>query len=152
MKNLNYLMDHFLYQIFKIIFKKHGEKTVNPSIRIYINKTENRIMLKIKTGYYLQLLTPEIMKLLGSTKSKIRKDKSGENVPCLEITEIVLINCNFVNNSYQQNSRVLYRLVPNKLFCQLLDISPKNFMFLKTFTSEFSYVKVWFTDQNVNIK
>ena len=88
------------------------------------------------------------MKLLGSTKSKITKDKNGENVPHLEITEAVLIHCNIVNNDYQQDSRVLYTFVPNKSFGQLLDISPKNFIFLKTFDSEFSYIEVWFTDQN----
>ena len=89
------------------------------------------------------------MKLLGSTKSKI-KDKNGENVRYLEITEVVLIHHNVVNNSYQQNSRVLYTFVPNKSFSQLLDISPENFMFLKTFDSEFSYNEVWFTDENSN--
>ena len=105
-------------------------------------------MLKIKTGYYLELLTPETMKLLGSTKSKITKD--GENVPYLEITEVILIHCNVLNNSYQQNSRVLCTFVPNKLFGQLLDISPQNFMFLIAFDSEFSYIEVWFIDQNSN--
>ena len=59
------------------------------------------------------------MKLLGSTKSKITKDKNGENIPYLEITEVVLIHCNVVNNSYQQNSRVLYTFVSNKSFSQL---------------------------------
>ena len=88
------------------------------------------------------------MKLLGSTKSKITKDENSENVPHLEITEVVLIHCNIVNNDYQQDSRVLYTFVPNKSFGQLLDISPKNFIFLKTFDSEFSYIEVWFTDQN----
>ena len=68
------------------------------------------------------------MKLLLSTKSKINKDESGENVPHLEITEVVLTHCNIVNNNYQQDSRVLYTFVPNKSFGQLLDISPpKNF-------------------------
>ena len=66
---------------FKYILKKHGENVDNPSIIIYINKIENRITFKIKNGYYLELLTPETMKLLGSTVSKITKDKSGENVP-----------------------------------------------------------------------
>ena len=65
-------------------------------------KTENSITFKIKTGYYLELLTPETMKLLGSTKSKITKDEKGENMSCLEITEVVLIHCNIVNNVYQQ--------------------------------------------------
>ena len=76
-----------------------GEKTVNPSTRIYTNKTENRITFKIKTGYYLELLTPKTIKLLGSTKSKIAKNENGENVPYLEITEVVL-HCKVVNNSY----------------------------------------------------
>ena len=88
------------------------------------------------------------MKLLGSTESKITKDKNGENVPHLEITEVVLVHCNIVNNDYQQDSRVLYTFVPNKLFGSLLEISPKNHIFLKTFSSEYSEIKVWFTDQN----
>ena len=103
---------------FERIFKKNGEKTVNPSIRKYVNKTENRIKFKIKTRYYLEILTLETMKLHGSTKSKITKDKNDEYVTYLEITEVVLIHCNVVNN------RVLYRFVPNKSFSQLLDISP----------------------------
>ena len=90
------------------------------------------------------------MKLLGSSKSKIIKDKSGENVSYLETTEVVLIHCNVVNDSYLQNSRVLYAFVPNKSFGQLLDILPENFIFLKTFDSEFSYIEVWFIDQNSN--
>ena len=90
------------------------------------------------------------MKLLGRTYSKIRKDKNGENVPFLEIIEVVLIHCTVVNNSYQQNSRALYTFVPNKAFGQLWHISPKNFVFSKTFDSEFLYIEVWFTDQNSN--
>ena len=88
------------------------------------------------------------MKLLGSTKSNITKDKNGENVPHLEITEVVLVHCNIVNNDYQHDSRVLYTFIPDKSFGQLLDISPKNFIFLKTFNSEFLYIEVWFSDQN----
>ena len=81
---------------FEYILKKHGEKAVHPSVKININKIGNRIMFKIKKGYYLELLTPETMKLLGSTGNKITKDKNGENVPYLEITEVVLISCNSV--------------------------------------------------------
>ena len=88
------------------------------------------------------------MKLLGSTKSKITKDENGENVSHLEIIEVVLMHCNIVNSDYQQDLRVLYIFVPNKYFGQLLDISPKNFTFLKTFNSGFSCIEVWFTDQN----
>ena len=88
------------------------------------------------------------MKLLGSNESKITKDKNGENVPHLEIVELVLIHCNIVNNNYQQNSQILYTFVPNKPFGSLLEISPPNQIFLKTFNSEFQEIKVWFTDQN----
>ena len=90
------------------------------------------------------------MKILGSTKSKITKDKNGENVPYLQITETELIHCNVDNNSYQQNLRVLYTFVTNKSFGQLLDILPKNFIFLKTCDLEFSYIEVWFAEQNSN--
>ena len=83
------------------IYLKTWIKTVNPSIRIYINKIENRIVFKINTGYYLELLTPETMKLLGSTRSNITKNKNGENFPNLEITEVVLVHFNIVNNNYQ---------------------------------------------------
>ena len=88
------------------------------------------------------------MKLLGSTKNKITKDKNSENEPHLEITEVVLIHCNIVNNDYQQDSRVLYTYVPNKHFCSLLEISPSNHIFLETFNSEYDNIKVWFAYQN----
>ena len=88
------------------------------------------------------------MKLLESTENKMTKDKNGENVPYFETTEVVLLHCNIVNNEYQQDSRVLHRFVSNKPFSSLLEISPKNLVFLKTFTSEFEAIEVWFTDQN----
>ena len=97
---------------------------------------------------YLELLSSETMKLLGGTKSKITKDKNGENVPHLEITEVVFLHCDIVNNDYQQHSRVLYTFIPNKPFCSLLEISPTNHIFSKTFNSEYDEIKVWFTDQN----
>ena len=109
---------------------------------MYINRIENRITFKIKNGYYLELLTPETMKLLGSTESKITKDKNSENVPHLEIVELVLVHCSLVNNDYQQDSGILYTFVPNKTFGSLLEISPTNQVFLKTFNSEFQEVKV----------
>ena len=114
-------MDHILYQIFKNIYfeyilKKRGEKINgnNSSIKIYVNKIENRIKFKIERGYYLDLLTPETMELLGSTKSKITKGENGENVPRLETTKVVLMHCNIVNNNYQQNSKLMYTFIPNK--------------------------------------
>ena len=73
--------------------KKHGEKTGNLSIRVYLNKIENRITFKIKTGYYPKFLTPETMKWFGSTKNKMSKDENGENVPHLETTEVILVYC-----------------------------------------------------------
>ena len=133
---------------FEYILKKHGEDIDKPSVQIYANKIENRVTFKIKNGYSLELLTPETMKLLGSTKNKITKDKNGENVPHLEITEVVLVHCNIVNNDYQQDSRVLYTFVPNKLFGSLLEISPTNHIFLKTLNPEYDEIIVWFTDQN----
>ena len=88
------------------------------------------------------------MKLLGSTKNRLTKDKKGENVSALEITEVVLVHCNIVNNDYQQDSRVSYTFVPNKPFGSLLEISPTNHIFLKTFNPEYDEIIVWFTDQN----
>ena len=117
-------------------------------MQIYINKIENRVTFKIKNGYSLELLTPESIKLLGSTENKITKDENGENVPHLEITEVVLVHCDIVNNDYQQDSRVLYTFVPNKPFGSLLEISPTSHIFLETFNSEYDKIKVWFRDQN----
>ena len=88
------------------------------------------------------------MKSLGDIKSKRTKDEKGENVSRLEITLVVLIHRNVVNNSYQQNSWILYTFPPNKSFDQLLDIWPENVIFLKTFVSEFSCIEAWFTDRN----
>ena len=90
------------------------------------------------------------MKLIGSTEIKITKDKNGENVAHLEITEVVLVHCNLVNNDYQQDSRVLYTFVPNKSFGSFRDIFPSNHISLKTFNSEYDEIIVWFTDQNSN--
>ena len=137
-----------LYQI--LVFTIHGktcENVDNPSNRIYVNKIANRIKFKIKGGYYLELLTPETMKLLGSPESKITKDKNGEKVPHLEDVELVLVHCNLVNNDYQQDSRIFYTFVTNKTFGSLIEISPTNHVFLKTFNSEFQEIKIWFTDQ-----
>ena len=126
----------------KFILKKHAAVTDNPSIMIY---ADNRTTFKIKRGYYLELLTAETMTY---TKSKIIKDENGENVSHLQITEVIFVHCNIVNNDYQQDSYVLCTFVLNKSFGQLLDISPRNFIFLKSFKPEFSYIEAWFTDQN----
>ena len=108
---------------------------------------ELRITFNVKTRYYLDLLPPETMKLLGNTENKITKEKWWK-LPHLEITEVVLVHCSIFNNDYQQDSRGLYTFVPNKLFNSLLVIYPKNHIFLKTFNSEFQETKIGFTDQN----
>ena len=131
-----------IQDLFEYILKKHSESVDNPSIRTYVNKIENRITFKIKNGYYLELLTPKTMKLLGSTERKITEDKNGENVSHLEITGVVLAHLNLVNNDYQQDSRVLHTFVPNKPFGSLLEISPTNHIFLKTFNSKFQEISV----------
>ena len=106
-------MGYIMYQISKIIFfKKHKEKINNRSIRICIKK--NRTYNHIKTGYCLQLLIPEIIILLGSTKSKIAKDKNGENIPYLEISEVLLVQCHIV----KKDVIVLYTIIPYGLFGQ----------------------------------
>ena len=84
------------------------------------------------------------MKLLGSTESKITEDK---NVPHLEAVELVYVHCNIVGKDYQQDSRILFAFFLNKPFGSLLEISPANHIFLKTFNSEFQEIKIWFADQ-----
>ena len=101
---------------FKYILNKHGEKTVNPSIRIYVNKIENGITLKIKTVYYLDLLTPETKKILAKTKSNIKKDENGLNVLYLEMTEVVLVHCNIVIDAYQIQESCINLFLINCLF------------------------------------
>ena len=101
---------------FKYILNKHGEKTVNPSIRIYVNKIENGITLNIKTVYYLDLLTPETKKILAKTKSNITKDGNGQNVLYLEMTEVVLVHCNIVIDNYQIQESCINLFLINCLF------------------------------------
>ena len=92
---------------FEYLLKKHGQDIDKPPVLIYVNKIENMVTFKIKNGYSFELLTEETMNLLGSTENKITTDKNGENVPHLEITEVVLVHSNIVNNDYQKDSRVL---------------------------------------------
>ena len=87
---------------FEFIIKKHETITENLVIQIYPIKIKNRIIFRIKTGYKLDFLTPETMRLLGSTKEVIDKDKNGENVPKLETVEVVLVHCNFVKGTLMQ--------------------------------------------------
>ena len=130
---------------FEFIIKKHETLTKNPPI--YPNETKNRIVFKIKTGYKLELLTPETMKLLISTKQDVDSDKNSENVPKLESVEVFLVHCNLVKNDYQHTSKILFTFVPNKQFGQLINISPHSLTMMNTVNTEFSFVEVWFTDQ-----
>ena len=132
---------------FEFIIKNHETLTENPPIQIYPNKIKNRIVFKIKTGYKLELLTPETTKLLGSTKKDVDSDKNSENVPKLESAEVVLVNCNLVKINYQHTSEVLFSFVPNKQFGQLINISPHSLTMMNTVNTEFSFVEIWFTDQ-----
>ena len=85
-----------------------------------MNRIKNRIVFKTKTGYKLQLLTPETMKLLGSTKKDVDEDKDGENAPKLKSVEVVLVHCNLVKNDHQHTSKVLFTFVSKKQFGQLI--------------------------------
>ena len=133
---------------FDFIIKKHETLTDNPSIKIYSNKIKNRIVFKIKNGYKIELLTPETMTLLGSTKNVVDKYKNGEYVPTIESVEVVLVHCNLVKNDYQHASKVLFTFVLNKKFGNLLNISPHVFTMMNTINTEFSSVEAWFTDQS----
>ena len=113
------------------IIKKHETIGENAPILICANTINNRIVFKIKSGYKLELLSKETMKLLRSTKDTTDADKNSENVPKLENVEVVLVHCNSVNNAYQQHSRVLFTFVPTKQYGQLISISPKSLIFFK---------------------
>ena len=133
--NIPEIQDYFEY-----IIKKHETITDTAPILIYANSITNRIVFKIKTGYKLELLSKETMKLLGSTRDTTDADKNSQKIPKLENVEVVLVHCNLVNNSYQQHSRVLFTFVPNKQYVQLISISPHSLIFLKTMNTEFSEI------------
>ena len=143
--NISEIQDYFEY-----ITKKHETIAETSPILIYTNNITNRIVFKIQTGYKLQLLSKETMKLLGSTSNSIDADRNSEKVPRLENVEVVLVHCNLVNNSYQQHSRVLFTFVPNKQYDQLISISPHSLVFSKTMNTDFLEIEIWFTDQNNN--
>ena len=92
-------------------------------------------MFKIKDGYKLELQTPETVKLFDSTKKLIDKTKNGEKVPSFEVVEKVLVQCNLVDNQYQQKSEVLYTFISNKFHDYLLNVEPNNLVFLKTYNT-----------------
>ena len=122
---------------FEFIIKKHETLAENPPVQIYPNKIKNRIVFRVKTRYKLELLSLETMKLLGSTKKDVDQDKDGEHVPKLESVEVVSVNCNLVNNNYQQASKLLLTFLPNKQFRQLINIAQHSLIMLNTTKTEF---------------
>ena len=138
----NYFLDE--------VIKKH-ESNVNSNeqspILIYANRILNRVTFRIKTGYKLELLTSETMRLLGDGPI-IDTTKNGENVPKLETVRNVLVFCNFVENAYLQDSKLLFSFVPNSIFGSLLSITPQVLKYCDTVDSIFGYIEISFTDQN----
>ena len=138
----NYFLDE--------VIKKH-ESNVKANeqspIFIYANRTLNRVTVRIKTGYKLELLTNETMRLLGDGPI-IDTTKNGENVPKLEIVRNVLVFCNLLENAYLQDSKLLFSFVPNSRFRSLLSITPQVLKYCDTVDSIFDYIEILFADQN----
>ena len=132
---------------FEFIIKKHETLTENSPVQIYPNKIKSRIVFKIKTGYKLELLSSND-ETFREHKKDADQDKDGEDVPKLESVEVVLVHCNIVNNNYQHTSKVLFTFVPNKQIRQLVNISLHSLTMLGTTNTKFSFIEVWFTDQN----
>ena len=133
---------------FEFIIKKHETLTGNPPVQVYPNKIKNRIVFKLQGGYKLELLTLETMRLLGSTKKDVDKDKNGEILPELESVEVVLMHCNLVKNDYQHASKVLFSFVPDKQFGQVINIKQNSLIMMNAVNTEFFHIEVWFTDQS----
>ena len=143
--NGSYSIDD-IQDYFESIIKKHETLTEDPPVEIYPYKIKNRIVFKIKTGYKSKLLIPE-MRLLGSTKKVVDKDKNGENVPKLGYVEVILVHCNLVKNDYQHSSNVLFSFVLKKQFEQLINISQQSLIMMNTVNTKFSFVEFWLTNR-----
>ena len=137
-----------LQNYFEYTIKKHETIADVSPVLIYVNEINNRIVFKIKSGYKLELLSKETIKLLGNLTNTIDGDKNSELVPKLESVDLVLLHCNLVNNSYQQGSKVLFTFVLNKKYGQLITVSPETLIMLKTVNTEFSFIEIWFMDQD----
>ena len=135
-----------LQNYFEYIIKKHETIADVSPVLIYVN--EINVVFKIKSGYKLELLSKKTMRLLGSSTDTIDGDKNSELVPKLEVVDLVIVHCNVVNNNYQQASKVLFTFVPNKKYGQLIAVSPHALIMLNTVNTEFSFIGIWFTDQD----
>ena len=135
--DISYSIDD-IQDYFEFIIKKNETLTENPLVQIYPNRIKNRIIFKIKTGYKLELFTPETMRLLGSTKKMLMQIKP---------VEVVLVHCYLGKKYYQNTSKVLFSFAPNKQFGQLINISPSSLTIINTVNTEFSFDEAWFTDQ-----
>ena len=134
---------------FEYIIENRNTIANNTPVQIYVNKTKNRVVFKIKLGCKLELLSLETIKLLGSTKNDVDQDKDGENVLRLQPIEDFLVSQSLVNsNYYQQVSKILFTFVPKKEFGQLMNISTHSLTMLNATNTKFSFIEVWFTDQN----
>ena len=127
---------------FEYIIKKHETIADNRPLQIFVKKIKNRIVFKIKTSYKLELLSKETMQLLGSSKNMLIKIKMKK------LCHNFLVHCNLVNKNYQQASKILLTFVLNKQFGQLITITPHSLTMLKTTNAEFSFIEIWFTDEN----
>ena len=132
---------------FKYIVEKHT-KYHEGDIEIYANKTKNRVTFKMADRVTLELMSPETQKFLVVSKRVLTGEVNGDKVPQLETVQTVLVHCNLVDNDYQHDSRILHIFVPDKTFGSLLSIQPSDFVWLKTFKTEFLYIEVWFMDQD----
>ena len=130
------------------IIKEHEILTIIPPIHVYINRINDRLVFKITDGYKLELKTPETMKLFGGTRKLMEKIRNGEKVPILEVVEVVLVQCNLVNNTYQQKSEVLYTFTSNKCCASLLNVELSDLVFLKTYNTKLDEIVITFTNQN----
>ena len=132
----------------KYIIKKHETLTTIHPIYVYINSINNRLVFKITDGYKLELRTPETIKLFGSAKILLDKTKNREKVPIPEVVEVVLVQCNLVDNQYHQKSEALYTFTSNKSYAYFLNVEPSKLVFFKTYNREFAEIIITFTDQN----
>ena len=113
------------------------KKATNYPIHIHINRDNNGVVFKVTDGYKLELKLPETMTLLVARRKLIDKTKNGKNVPSFDVVEVVLVQCNLLDNQYQQKSEILFTFMPNKSYAYLLNFEPRNLVFLKTYLPGF---------------